>query len=76
MQGGPGQPGPPFRCGGRASRLSFPFLVIPRKEAMRPMLGRWMVLVACLIAVAGCNTIAGAGKDMQKVGEKVEKAAK
>lgn len=43
---------------------------------MRPMLGRWMVLVAFLIAVAGCNTIAGAGMDMQKVGEKVEKAAK
>ncbi len=25
--------------------------------------------------LAGCNTIAGAGKDVQKVGEKVEKTA-
>ncbi len=26
--------------------------------------------------LAGCNTVAGAGKDVQKVGEKVEDAAK
>ena len=26
-------------------------------------------------ALAGCNTIAGAGKDVQKVGEKVEEKA-
>ena len=26
--------------------------------------------------LAGCNTVAGAGKDVQKAGEKVEDAAK
>ena len=26
--------------------------------------------------LAGCNTIAGAGKDVQKVGQKVESAAR
>ncbi|MEO5962031.1 MAG: entericidin A/B family lipoprotein [Thermomonas sp.] len=28
------------------------------------------------VLLAGCNTIKGAGKDVQKVGEAVEKAAK
>ena len=37
--------------------------------------GKFAVLLLCLLAVAGCNTIKGAGKDMQKVGEKVEEAA-
>ena len=32
-----------------------------------------LVSVALL---AGCNTVAGAGKDVQKAGEKVEDAAK
>ena len=31
---------------------------------------------ACLAFLAGCNTIAGAGKDIQKAGEKIEGAAK
>lgn len=38
--------------------------------------GRVAALVLCMAVLAGCNTIAGAGKDMQKVGEKVEEAAK
>jgi len=29
-----------------------------------------------LLALGGCNTIAGAGKDIQKGGEKIEDAAK
>ncbi len=28
------------------------------------------------VALAGCNTVAGAGKDVQKVGEKTTEAAK
>ena len=32
--------------------------------------------VSVLAVLAGCNTVAGAGKDVQKVGEKVEEAAK
>jgi predicted small secreted protein len=29
-----------------------------------------------LIALAGCNTVQGVGKDVQKAGEKIEDAAK
>ena len=35
-----------------------------------------VAMVLCVIVLAGCNTVAGAGKDVQKVGEKVEDAAK
>ena len=33
------------------------------------------VLAACYV-LAACNTMAGAGQDVQKVGEKMEDAAK
>ena len=36
-------------------------------------LGAAMLL--CMVVLAGCNTIAGMGKDVQKVGEKVEEKA-
>ncbi|HOU65440.1 MAG TPA: entericidin A/B family lipoprotein [Thermomonas sp.] len=32
-------------------------------------------MLLCMLVLAGCNTIAGAGKDVQKVAEKVEEAA-
>ena len=35
-----------------------------------------LLTLACLAFLAGCNTIAGAGKDIQKAGEKIEGAAK
>ena len=35
-----------------------------------------VALLVCMFVLAGCNTVAGAGKDVQKVGEKVEEAAK
>ena len=34
-----------------------------------------VAMLLCMAVLAGCNTIAGAGKDVQKVGEKVEEAA-
>ena len=34
------------------------------------------LLIAALATLAGCNTIAGAGKDIKKAGEKIEGAAK
>ena len=37
---------------------------------------RGLAMLVCMLVLAGCNTIAGAGKDVQKVGEKVEDAAK
>ena len=43
------------------------------------MLNRFFLLVTLLLvgaAVAGCNTIEGAGKDVKAAGGAVEKAAK
>lgn len=38
--------------------------------------GTWsLVVLACMVMLVGCNTIAGMGKDVQKVGEKVEEKA-
>jgi predicted small secreted protein len=34
------------------------------------------VLLAAAYVLAGCNTLEGAGKDIQKAGEKIEDAAK
>jgi predicted small secreted protein len=36
----------------------------------------FFVLLASLYVLAGCNTIEGMGKDIQKGGEKIEDAAK
>jgi predicted small secreted protein len=36
---------------------------------------RWFVLVTAVVAMAGCNTIAGFGKDVEAAGSAVEKAA-
>ena len=36
---------------------------------------RGLAMLVCMLVLAGCYTIAGAGKDVQKVGEKVEEAA-
>ncbi len=35
-----------------------------------------VVLLASLYVLAGCNTIEGMGRDIQKGGEKIEDAAK
>ena len=35
-----------------------------------------IALVACVLAVAACNTVEGVGKDIKKGGEAIEKAAK
>jgi predicted small secreted protein len=38
--------------------------------------GTWsLAVLVCMAMLAGCNTIAGMGKDVQKVGEKVEEKA-
>ena len=34
-----------------------------------------LVAAAAAIALAGCNTMEGLGKDVKKTGEKIEKAA-
>jgi predicted small secreted protein len=35
----------------------------------------WGVLLVALLAMTGCNTMEGAGKDVKKAGEGIEKAA-
>ena len=37
---------------------------------------KMFALIACLFAVAACNTVEGVGKDIKKGGEAIEKAAK
>jgi predicted small secreted protein len=42
-------------------------------------MGRWLLLlglVAALPALSACNTLKGAGKDIQKIGEGVETGVK
>jgi predicted small secreted protein len=34
-----------------------------------------LICAAIALALAGCNTVEGAGKDIKKAGEKIEKAA-
>jgi predicted small secreted protein len=34
-----------------------------------------VLLIACFAGLAGCNTMAGAGKDIQKGGENLENSA-
>lgn len=33
------------------------------------------MVTGCLLSLAGCNTVEGMGKDIQKAGEKIEDAA-
>jgi predicted small secreted protein len=37
---------------------------------------RLFVLVATIVVLAGCNTMAGLGKDMERAGEKIQEKAK
>ena len=43
---------------------------------MKRMCALMLLSLFSIAALSGCNTIAGAGKDVQKAGEKVEEAAK
>jgi predicted small secreted protein len=36
----------------------------------------FLLLVASVCMFSGCNTVQGFGKDVEKVGEKIEKSAK
>ncbi|HNP27843.1 MAG: entericidin A/B family lipoprotein [Nitrospira sp.] len=42
---------------------------------MNVKLNAWAVLLISLLVMTGCNTMEGAGEDVQKAGEKIEKAA-
>ena len=34
-----------------------------------------LALAACLVALGGCNTMEGLGKDIRQLGQKIEKKA-
>ena len=36
---------------------------------------RMLALLVCVMTLSACNTVEGMGKDVKKVGEKIEKAA-
>ena len=38
---------------------------------------KWLfVLIATIVVLTGCNTMAGLGKDMERAGEKIQDKAK
>jgi predicted small secreted protein len=39
------------------------------------MMTRLLVIIAVVLAVTGCNTMSGAGKDVEAGGRAIEKAA-
>ncbi|WP_269789799.1 entericidin A/B family lipoprotein [Stenotrophomonas sp. Iso1] len=43
---------------------------------MKRLVSLMLLSLFSIAVLSGCNTIAGAGKDVQKAGEKVEGAAK
>jgi len=43
---------------------------------MKRLVALMMLTLFSAALLSGCNTVAGAGKDVQKAGEKVEDAAK
>ncbi|MCD9085569.1 entericidin A/B family lipoprotein [Stenotrophomonas sp. SY1] len=43
---------------------------------MKRLVALMLLSLFSVAVLAGCNTVAGAGKDVQKAGEKVEDAAK
>ncbi|MGH8053869.1 MAG: entericidin A/B family lipoprotein [Stenotrophomonas sp.] len=43
---------------------------------MKRLVSLMLLSLFSIAVLVGCNTIAGAGKDVQKAGEKVEGAAK
>ncbi len=47
---------------------------IPRLQQETPM-KKLVVILAAVFAIAGCNTMAGAGKDIEAGGKAIEKSA-
>ena len=47
----------------------------PRRDRMKRLFALLLVAAFSMTHLVGCNTVAGAGKDVQKVGEKVEEKA-
>ena len=50
--------------------------ITPRSKAMKRVMTLLVLGMFSMAVLSGCNTVAGAGKDVQKAGEKVQDAAK
>lgn len=37
---------------------------------------KWMAVIVTMVALTGCNTINGMGKDIEQAGEAVQKSSK
>jgi len=48
----------------------------PRRKPMKRVVALMLLSMFSVAMLAGCNTVAGAGKDVQKAGQSVEDAAK
>jgi entericidin A len=47
-----------------------------QENPMKRVIALMLLSMFSVAVLSGCNTVAGAGKDVQKAGEKVEDAAK
>jgi len=47
-----------------------------RRKPMKRVVALMLLSMFSVAMLAGCNTVAGAGKDVQKAGQSVEDAAK
>jgi predicted small secreted protein len=50
--------------------------LIKQENPMKRVIALMLLSMFSVAMLAGCNTVAGAGKDVQKAGETVEDAAK
>lgn len=55
----------------------FHFLSITKEDEMNSKNGMWVgALFVLLVVLTGCNTLEGAGKDVERAGEEVQDVAK
>lgn len=59
----------------RGERLSMIFPCYPKEIHMKRLTALMLLALFSMSFLSACNTMAGAGKDVQKVGEKVEDKA-
>lgn len=63
-----GQAPPQSDCG------RFNFFLVRQENTMKTLLA--LLMSSVFVVLAGCNTVAGAGKDIERGGEKVQDTAK
>jgi len=51
-------------------------MIRSEKMNMAKKFALWCVLIVCCITLFGCNTVNGAGEDIEQGGKAIQKAAK